>query len=139
MMKKKVIFLLLFLNIFISYAQTYEIADKYWEEANAAAEQKDLLKAAELFEKSALAEKASEEPRAEDLQAALGEASNYHWQVNSREKALTFRKEALAISQQYYGQNHNEVRNNLNWLAHMYHNMGNSDKAIPYYRELLDN
>jgi hypothetical protein len=63
------------------HGQTHELADSLWGEADKAVEMEDFLKAAELFELSALAELKYSEPREEDLFYEWRKASYYYHQA----------------------------------------------------------
>lgn len=73
----KTMLLLTFLSFSfsITYAQTYEIADSLWNEAQKAQEAEKYLKGAVLYEMSANAEIKCEKPREEDLYYELIKAS----------------------------------------------------------------
>ncbi len=58
----------------ICYSRSDELADKYWNAAQALAKQGKYLEAAQMYAKSAEAEKASPRPRLKDLGVELSNA-----------------------------------------------------------------
>jgi len=126
--------LVLFTSPFVS-AQSYKLANEYWDKANELEKQGKYLEAAKMFEKSAQTEKASPSPRMQALTAQLNQAGYYYTLVGQYDKAIMNFKEALAISRKL-GQEA-DVATSLNNIGNVYYSWGQYDKAIKYYEEAL--
>ncbi|MCP4264793.1 MAG: tetratricopeptide repeat protein, partial [Candidatus Brocadiaceae bacterium] len=116
-------------------AQSHQLADEYWNKAEALEKQGKYLEAAKMFEKSVNAEKASSSPKMLDFATALGRAGyNYHT-VAQYDKAVKNYEEALAIFRNQ-GQE-GGVATLLNNIGTVYKSWGQYEKAIKYYEEAL--
>jgi len=80
-----------------SHSQSAELADQYWEQAEALKEQGAYLEATRMYEKSAQVEKASPQPRVAYLVLELGWAGLCLEQVSRYEEALEYFQEALTF------------------------------------------
>ena len=92
--------LLLTLGVFSAcYAQSPKFADKYWKDAQQMRRQGKYLKAAQLYEKSAGAEKASPKPRLKNLASELTFAAYYYAEARKYDRAINLYEEALTVEQ----------------------------------------
>lgn len=136
---KKTITLLYLLISFISYTQTHELADEYWNKAEIAREKEDWENAAILFEKSAEAEKKSPNPRQKDLSFELSRAASSYTNVEEYKKAELLYSEALKTAEKALGKEHSEYGTLLNYLANLYFIIEQYQKALPLYLEAIEN
>ena len=65
------------------FAQSYELADKYWDQAQSLRKQNKHLEAAWMYRKSAEAERASLKPRLKYLALAMTGAGNCYHAITS--------------------------------------------------------
>lgn len=100
----------------ITYAQTYEIADSLWNEAEKAHEAAEFLRAAELYEMSALAELKCTEPREEDLYYEWANASYCYHQANRYDQAFEMRKKSLEQCINVFGKEHEKYGFEAAWV-----------------------
>ena len=126
--------LVLFACPFVS-AQSHKLADEYWSKAHELQKQGKYLDAAEMFEKSAQAERARPSPRMQALTAQLNAAGYFYKLVGQYDKAFKYYKEALAIDRKLGKEGSVAIR--LNNIGTVYHSWGKYDKAIEYYEEAL--
>ncbi len=119
-------------------AQTYDIADKFWEEANAQVDQGNYLKAAELFELSAEAERICEHPREEDLYLSLRYAGVYYNWSRNYNKALDLAMEATSLSLRLYGLDHENFRTIYNDVGNNLFSLGLYNDAIRVFNEVIE-
>ncbi len=136
---KYIFFLFTFFVHDRAYSQSHEVADKYFEEGRLAEEAEDYAKAADLYEKAAIAEKASSAPRLEKLYVVLGKASSCFWNIGNKEKAIALQNESLENVEKALGKEHAEYRDYLKDLALLYTYIGQYDKALPLSLEGLEN
>ena len=138
-MSERLVFFFFFSTIGMVNAQTPSIADSLWNEAEKAAESKEFMKAAQLYELSAEAEKKSRTPRQEDLYYALRGASYYYNEVNLTDKAFELRKESLEQCIKVFGKEHENYGIETSWLAFYYTKKNQLNLALKYYLEGLNN
>jgi CHAT domain-containing protein/Tfp pilus assembly protein PilF len=124
----------LFINT-ASYSQSRELANKYWNKAQKFKEQRRYLEAAEMFEKSAEAERKSHHPRLDWLAAEVGWAGYFFLQVGQFDKALKYYEEALAINRKLGKED--KVAHYFNSIGSVYKEWGQYDKALKYREEAL--
>lgn len=117
------------------HAQSPELADRYWEQAQVAKKSGRYLEAAQLHEKSAEAEKNSPSPRLADLSSELFEAANCYETIEQYDKALKCYKESLEAAKKLGKEEKVAVR--LNNIGRLYRLKGQYDKALECYEETL--
>lgn len=120
-------------------AQTYEIADSLWREAENAITNHEVLKGAEFYERSAEAEQKCKVPREQDLYFELSRASYYFDQANQYDKAFELRKLSLNQCVIVFGKDHEHYGQESSWLGWYYKNNGEYQKALPLYLEAIEN
>ena len=119
----------------IGFSQSAYLADKYLDKAQSLQKQHKYNEAAQMYEKSAEAEKASPKPRLEDLSAGLIQAGNCYFQIGQYEKAIKNYEESLAIFRRLGREEY--VAMNLNIIGGVYKAWGQYDKAVKNYEEVL--
>lgn len=104
-MKKLLLLIVLFVSA-ISFSQTPELADEYWDKAEKAVEIKDWENAALFYEKSVEAVKKCETPRLRDLMASLNNSAFYYKKVNDYDKSLNLYYEGLEVVEELISAKH---------------------------------
>lgn len=127
--------LISFLSCTISYAQSYERADQYRIQAQAAQKSELYLKAAQLYEKSILAEKDSSKVRNVNLILALDGAGLCYYTMNEYEKALKYFEEAFIIAKAF--ETDESIAMRFSNLGELSKSLGQYERAIKYYEESL--
>ncbi len=127
--------LLLLGSFTTSYAQSTQLADQYWIQAEAAKKKGRYLEAAQLYEKSADAEKNSPNPRLENLVLELLSAGYFYSRTDQYGKVLKCYEEALAINRKLGDAS--EIATDLNNIGNVYSSLGQYDKALSNFREAL--
>ena len=118
-----------------SLAQSHEQADHYRQLAQAMIKQKRTLEAARMYEKSALAEQRSPEPRQENLAITLSRAGYYFYQAGKYDKSTELHQQSLEISRKL---DHKEgIASGLANIGIVYKTWGQFDKAIEFYQQAL--
>lgn len=116
-------------------AQSHQLADEYWDQAQELKKQGKYLDAAKMFEESAQAEKTSSSPRMVALSVQLNNAGYYYFMVGQYDKAIKFYEEALAIARKL--EMEDKVAICLNNIGLIYDSWGQYDNAIKFYEEAL--
>ena len=139
-MNTRQIFLLIIFHILLiystSYSQNAELADNYSHQAYSLYQQGRYFEAAQMYEKSAEAEKLSLKPRPAKLAVELGWAGYLYQQIGQYDKAIKNNEEALANFRKQ-GQE-SSVATLLNNIGGIYDAWGQYDRAVKYYNEALE-
>ena len=139
-MKKSIIAVVCFTAVFclpgISVPENYHLADKYWDMAVALKDKGEGLKAAEMYEKSADAEKKSPSPRMDYAAVALNEAGACYYLTAHYDKAIRQYQEAMEINRQL--KKEDQVAIQMNNIGLVFFAWGRYDKAIENYEKALD-
>jgi CHAT domain-containing protein/tetratricopeptide (TPR) repeat protein len=98
----------------------YERADEFWQAAQLAEKEGDFQSAASYFEQSAHAEKATGNPRANELYFALREASFFYTQIGDLDKGLSLRNEAYLFCQNVFGSDNEYFGEDAYWMGWYY-------------------
>ena len=98
----------------------YERADEFWQAAQLAEKEDDFQSAASYFEQSAHAEKATGNPRANELYYALREASYFYTQIGNLDKGLSLRSEAYLLCQSLFGSDSEYFGEDAYWMGWYY-------------------
>lgn len=110
-------------------------ADQYWGKALNFANNQQSLQAANMFAKSAEAEKKSSTPRWKGLTIALSNAGYYFYVANRYDKALIFDKEALALADKHqFKQLKATILSNMGLI---YHLRSQYPEALNLYQQAL--
>jgi CHAT domain-containing protein/tetratricopeptide (TPR) repeat protein len=135
-MRVHIIWLFVIAIVVCGFAQTAQIADDYWNQAEDLKKQGKYLEAAQMYEKSAQAEKTSEKPRLSALAAELGNAGYCYKQIDKYDKALEYYLQALEIVKRLGAEE--GVATLLNNIGMVYDSWGKYDKALEYYQQALE-
>ena len=132
-------FLLIIFHILLiystSYSQNAELADNYSHQAYSLYQQGRYFEAAQMYERSAEAEKSSQQPRLDKLAVQLGYAGYLYSKISQYDKAIEYNEEALEIFRKL-GHEINTA-NLLNNIGRIYDDWGQYDRAIEYYEKAL--
>ncbi|MBV5330557.1 MAG: tetratricopeptide repeat protein, partial [Chlorobium sp.] len=105
-----------------------KLANQYRNQATAAMKTGSYLEAAQLFERSAEAEKNSPSPRLAALAPALSGAATAYKTIGQYDKALKYYEEALTIGRKLGHEGY--VAKCLNNIGQVYKSWGQYDKAL---------
>ncbi|MBT4285899.1 MAG: tetratricopeptide repeat protein, partial [Deltaproteobacteria bacterium] len=130
------IFLIQLLLVTYSFAQSSEIADKYWEKAHILYKKNKYLFAAQMFEKSADAERKSPKPRLYVLSSQSGWIGICYEQLGQYEKAIKYYQKALDIGRKLVKKA--QIAVYLNKIGKAYKSLGQTNKAIEYLKQALE-
>ena len=119
----------------VSHAQSPQLADQYWRQAQAAQKNGRYLEAVQSYEKSAEAEQNSPNPRLGNLSNELNNAGFCYWQTGQYDKAIKYYEESLAITKKLGNEDQIAIR--LNNIGNVYDSWGQYDEAIKNYEEAL--
>ncbi len=117
------------------FSQSAYLSDEYWDQAQSLQKQHKYLEAAQMYEKSAKAEKASPKPRLKDLSIAISQAGYCYKKIGQYDKAIKNYEEALAIDRRLGREE--GVAIDLNNIGMVYKAWGQYDKAIKNYEKAL--
>jgi uncharacterized protein (TIGR02145 family) len=135
-MKKLIIHLFFALIPILTFSQTYEIANKYWNKAHEFVNQNRYLEAAQMFAKSAEAEKACLNPRLFDLGNELNAAGYFYDEVGQYDRAMQCYEEALEIFKKQGEEG--SIAAVLSNIGGVYKAWSQYDKAIQYFEQALE-
>jgi tetratricopeptide (TPR) repeat protein/CHAT domain-containing protein len=126
----------IFTTASLAFAQSYQLADQYWKQAQEFKKQNRNLDAARMLEKSAQAEKETGNPRLSNLAVYLG-TSGYHYEkLGQHDKAIKRYNQALEMSRRLGDES--SIVSNLTNIGTIYKNLGQYDKAIKHYQQALE-
>ena len=118
------------------YAQSQQLADQYFIEAQELEKQGKYLEAGEMSAKAVQAERESSSPRMDVLASELNQAGSYYYLVGQYDKAIGYYKEALGIDEGL--ENEAGIARDLNSLGMVYNSWDQYDKAITFFEEALE-
>lgn len=130
-----VIIFIFFGSHHVSPAQSTELVDHYFLQADTAKKSGRYLEAAQLFEKTAEAENNSLSPRLVVLDFVLNETGFCYGTIGQYEKAISFFQKALAVARQLGQENLIAVR--INNIGVIYEAWGQYEKALKYFDESM--
>jgi len=133
----KLFFLCLMLFVLISdcFANSHPLAKSYWIQARSLSKQLKYLEAAQMYLKSAEAEKAHPKPRLINLSQALYQAGENYRIPGQLDKALACYNEALVISKRL--DRKGDIAFLKNGIGMIYKLKGQYDKALKNYEDAL--
>ncbi len=127
--------LLVLLICATAYSQSRELADKYWNMAEKLKKEGRYLEAAQMYAKSAEAEKKSPNPRLVYLTKELNQAGDSYFKVGQYNKAIKCYVQTLVICKKLGTEA--GVATALINIGSVYKVWGQYDKAIKYYEQAL--
>ncbi len=127
-----VFFMMLFAPI-CSGAETHDLADKYWEQAQALSRQKKYIEAAKVFAQSARSEEACPEPRLFALASQYNQAAYHCFLAEQRDKSADFYQKALKVTTKL--DDIAALADLLGNLGYVYSNWEEYKKSIEYYQK----
>lgn len=122
-------------NNAVSYAQSYQLANQYWEQAEQLRKQEKYEDAAEMYIKSAEAERDSSKPRFDYLSEAFATAGVMYKSIGQYHLAMDNFQQALLIDRKL--RRDDNIARDLSFIAWIYQYWGLNDKAISHYKEAL--
>ncbi len=131
--------LAIFVALLISsaaHSQSHQRADRYWNSAEALRKKGSFLEAAQMYAKSAEAERKSPVPRLIIVAAGLGHAGICYKQAGQYDKAIKHYQQALDVERTLGRED--QIATLLKNSGTLYKASGQYDKAIKHYQQALD-
>jgi len=121
--------------VLTSHGQSPELAGQYFGQGHAAYTSGRYLEAAQLFEKSAEAEKNSPTPILYSLSNELSRTGASYVIIGQYDKALKYYEESLAMDRKLGKEDQIVIK--LSNIGAVYHSWGQYDKVLQYFEEGL--